>query len=163
MLKTDAVEAHSLTGETDIHRAARMLADLARGPALLTEEACPTYRTGWTDFAEQLELCRKLDLDYVIVEATRFRTEPEATLAALCPRLGLSFEPGMLHWDIRDALPPGSRKRHSIWYARANASTGVLPPVEHVPPLERFPARIRPHLREALATYELAITDPRCL
>lgn len=164
MVLLDLIQTDS-TSQADIAlaQAAIDAKDYSAVDALLTEEIFPLYRTGWSDLAQQLELCRKLEIDYVIVEPSRFRSQPEETLKALCPRLGLTFEPGMLSWTPRKELPEGALERHAIWYARVDASSGVQPPAEQILPLDRFPARFRPHLREALATYEQALSDPRCL
>ena len=69
----------------------------------------------------------------------------------------------MVEWDAREALSPGALDRHCSWYARVDASTGVSPPMEQIQPFDRFPTRFRSHLFEAVAAYEPAITDDRCV
>ena len=164
MVLTDLIRS-AATSARDIEqaRAAIEAQDYSEVDGLLSGDRFPINRTGWTDLAEQLELCRTLDLDHIIVETTNLRREPETTLKTLCPRLGLSYEPGMIEWDAREAPPAGSLDRHSIWYTRVDESTGVIAPVEQVLPIDRFPTRFRSHLNDALATYELSIADPRCI
>jgi hypothetical protein len=130
---------------------------------LVTEDAFPLYRTGWTDLGRQLAFCRQEGIDHVVVEAERFRNEPEAVLAAVCARLGLEFEPEMLHWASRSALPPGALERHTVWYTRFAESTSVLPPEAVTFDEAQLPARFRAHLPDALAVYATAVASPQCL
>lgn len=130
---------------------------------LVTEDTFPLYRTGWTDLGRQLALCREEGIDHVVVDASRFRSEPEAVLRAVCDRLDLEFEPAMLRWAPRSALPPGALERHAIWYARVGESTGVLPPEDVAVDEAHLPARFRAHLPDAIAVYSLAIASPQCL
>ncbi len=158
MVLTDLIEDPATTEvDRDRARAAIEAKDYSELDDLLTEGVFPLFRTGWTDFAHQADLCRRLGLDFAVVETTRFRADPEATLRHLCPRLGLDYEDGMLQWEASSALPPGALERHANWYARVGASTGVLPPQERVLELAQFPRRFREHLPEALATYELLL------
>ena len=121
---------------------------------LVTDDAFPLYRTGWTDLGRQLAFCREESIDHVVVEASRFREQPEAVLSAVCDRLGLEFEPAMLRWAPRSALPPGALERHAVWYARVGESTGVLPPETVEFDEAHLPARFRAHLPGAMAVYD---------
>ena len=160
MVLTDLI-GDVATTEVDKKRARSAIEakDYSEVDDLLTEDVFPLYRTGWTDFAAQADLCRRLGLDFAVVETTRFRADPERTLRHLCPRLGLEYEEGMLRWEASSALPPGALERHANWYARVGASTGILPPRERVLDLARFPRRFREHLPQALATYELLLSE----
>lgn len=130
---------------------------------LVTDGVFPLYRTGWTDLGRQLAFCREEGIGHVVVEASRFRNEPEAVLGAVCERLGLEFEPAMVHWAPRKTLPAGALERHTIWYARFGDSTGVLPPEAVTFDEAHLPARFRRHLPEAMAIYATAIASPQCL
>lgn len=130
---------------------------------LVTEDAFPLYRTGWTDLGRQLAFCREEGIDHLVIEASRFREDPEAMLGAVCDRLGLGFEPAMLRWAPRSALPPGALERHTVWYARFGESTGVLPPEAVTFDEANLPARFRAHLPEAMAVYTSAIASPQCM
>lgn len=63
-----------------------------------------------------------------VVDAGDVLADPEEVLTALCGRLGISFNPAMLHW------PPGRRSTDGIWaphwYQTVEASTGFGAPDE---------------------------------
>ncbi|MCB9762424.1 MAG: hypothetical protein H6739_21685 [Alphaproteobacteria bacterium] len=164
MVLTD-LKAEPTTSEADRARIEQAIAARDhRGVAdLLTEEVFPLWRTGWADLGDQLALCRAEGIDHLIVEAGRFRADPEATLRAVCARLGLPFEPQMLQWQRHDRTPHGAWDAHARWYARVNQSTGVLPPDTEDIQEERFPPRFRAHVPEAMAVYREALSSPSCI
>jgi hypothetical protein len=61
-----------------------------------------------------------------VVDANDVLADPRGTLGALCARLGIAFDPAMLHW------PPGRRPTDGPWaphwYQAVEASTGFGPP-----------------------------------
>lgn len=61
-----------------------------------------------------------------VVDASDVLADPRSTLGALCARLGISWDPGMLRW------PPGRRATDGPWaphwYQAVEASTGFGPP-----------------------------------
>jgi hypothetical protein len=61
-----------------------------------------------------------------VVDAADILADPEATLGALCARLGIPFDPAMLSW------PPGRRPTDGPWaphwYQAVEASTGFGQP-----------------------------------
>ena len=61
-----------------------------------------------------------------VVDAADILADPEATLGALCARLGIAFDTDMLSW------PPGRRPTDGPWaphwYQAVEASTGFGPP-----------------------------------
>lgn len=61
-----------------------------------------------------------------VVDAGDVLADPEGVLRALCGRLGLAFDPAMLHW------PPGRRATDGPWaphwYRTVESSTGFAPP-----------------------------------
>ena len=61
----------------------------------------------------------------IVVSNHSLITRPEGTLRALCERLGLAFDPAMLHW------PAGGRREDGLWarywYHSTHASTGFSP------------------------------------
>ena len=65
-----------------------------------------------------------------VVEANDVLGDPEGVLSALCDRLGIGWDPAMLHWS------PGRRPTDGVWaphwYGAVEASTGFGPP-EHGP------------------------------
>jgi hypothetical protein len=68
-----------------------------------------------------------------VVEAGDVLADPKGVLTALCGRLGIAFDPAMLHW------PPGRRPTDGPWaphwYRAVEASTGFGPPEAPSPPL----------------------------
>ena len=60
-----------------------------------------------------------------IVDARELLLNPPGVLAALCERLGLDFDPNMLHWQ------PGARPEDGVWakywYTNVHRSTGFQP------------------------------------
>jgi len=90
-----------------------------------------------------------------VVDANDVLADPEGTLAALCGRLGIAFDPAMLAW------PPGRRATDGPWaphwYQAVAASTGFGPP-EPVPELDREAARLAGRCRpyyERLAAHKI--------
>ncbi|MEL6394184.1 MAG: hypothetical protein AAFR97_15685, partial [Bacteroidota bacterium] len=61
----------------------------------------------------------------VVVDATRLRNDPEAQIAALCHRLGINFEPTMLHWP--DGPKPYDGVWAKYWYAGVHKSVAFKP------------------------------------
>ncbi|RMF08595.1 MAG: HAD family hydrolase [Candidatus Neomarinimicrobiota bacterium] len=61
----------------------------------------------------------------VVVDATDLLRDPASMLTALCRRLGIPFQPAMLHWS------PGGRPTDGVWarywYENVNRSTGFQP------------------------------------
>ena len=128
--------------------------------SVLTEETFPLIRTGWADLGAQIAFCRQAGVDHVVVETSDFRATPEALLAALCPRIGLELEMGMLSWEPSPNLLPGALQEQAVWYERITSSRQVQPPDAHQPSPDELPPRIRAHLPEAIDVYEAALSEP---
>jgi Sulfotransferase domain len=68
-----------------------------------------------------------------VIDAERVRADPEGVLRALCARIGLGFDAGMLAW------PAGRRESDGVWgahwYGSVERSTGFAPPEPEPPPL----------------------------
>jgi hypothetical protein len=84
-----------------------------------------------------------------VIESTAVLNHPEATLRALCERLGIPFEPAMLSW------PPGPRATDGVWaphwYAEVEKTTCFRP---YRPKDEPVPAPLESLYEECLAHYE---------
>jgi len=61
-----------------------------------------------------------------VVDAADVLADPEATLTALCARLGIAFDPAMLRWSPGRRATDGPWAPH--WYQAVEASTGFGPP-----------------------------------
>ena len=65
---------------------------------------------GFVQQAELYDFVADLTQDEpLVIDSRDFLLDPEAMLNAICARLGLKFEPGMLQW------PPGPRESDGIW------------------------------------------------
>jgi hypothetical protein len=104
----------------------------------------PPAETGWTALQEQVRHCRLNRIDYALLDASDMRRAPHAVLGPLFDRLG-----GL-----------GDAQHH--WYRRILESSGLEPPSEPIPPLERFPEEdgLRKHVEWALEAYEELRRDP---
>jgi Sulfotransferase domain len=123
----------------------------------------PPAETGWTALQEQVRHCRLNRIDYVLLDASDMRRAPDTVLGALFARLGFAFSPALLSWpavDVNRLGGLGDAQRH--WYRRILESSGIEPPVEPIPPLERFPEEhgLRAHVEWALDVYEELRRDP---
>ena len=83
-----------------------------------------------------------------MLDARRVLENPAGTLAALCARIGVPYDPAMLHWA------PGPRPTDGVWephwYAAVNRSTGFAP---YRPCVEELPATLRPLLAQCEEIY----------
>lgn len=87
--------------------------------------------------------------DPVVLDARALLRDPARLLRTACARLGLSFEPAMLHW------PPGPKPEDGpwapYWYDNVHASTGFLP---YRPKAAPVPGHLRPLLAACRPLYE---------
>ncbi|MDE2827389.1 MAG: sulfotransferase family protein [Bacteroidota bacterium] len=84
-----------------------------------------------------------------VLDAREILMNPEKVLRLLCERLGVTFEPAMLHWDKGARPEDGVWAKH--WYHVVHKSTGFSPYVHKSAP---FPAFLRPLLDECIPHYE---------
>ena len=61
-----------------------------------------------------------------VVDAADVLADPRSVLSALCARLGIAFDPAMLHWPLGRRPTDGIWASH--WYRAVEASTGFAPP-----------------------------------
>ncbi len=120
-------------------------------PSLVNNLRQPTLRD--TGLAIQSELYRQLvemGQQPPILDAKQLLLNPAAVLGDLCRRLGIAFEPTMLHW------PAGARPEDGIWakywYQNVHRSAGFAPYQAKQAP---FPAALAPLLAECQPHYEL--------
>lgn len=130
---------------------------------LLTDSLFPLIRSGWEDLGLQMAVCHDNNLDFIVVEASRFRSEPASVLRGLCGYWGLPFEREMLSWVGQKDAPKGALSRHDSWYTRISTSHGILPPEKHVIRSEHFPERFRSHLPKAQDVYAKALASKHVL
>ncbi|MEH1017000.1 hypothetical protein V6U90_28370 [Micromonospora sp. CPCC 206060] len=96
----------------------------------------------------------------VVVEGDTFRSRPAAVLGEYCDRVGLAFDPRMLHWNDGRIRPwsPDEQESQAKWHATLESSTSIIPPATR-PPVP-VPARLRPAYDRAVRIYE-EICDAR--
>ncbi|MEM9036238.1 MAG: sulfotransferase family protein [Actinomycetota bacterium] len=86
----------------------------------------------------------------IVVDSQVLLDDPRGMLAALCERLGLSFDEAMLSWS------PGPKPYDgvwaAVWYANVHRSTGFGPP--RTPNREPLPEHLGPVLAAAEPLYE---------
>jgi hypothetical protein len=107
-------------------------------------------------FAEQASLfdtlAERLDQVPIVIDATRARSDPRASLSALCARLGLAFTETMLHWPAGPKPFDGAWAPH--WYGAVHRSSGLDAAEEPLPQLRGEDARLAeaalPHYQRLL-------------
>jgi len=97
-----------------------------------------TPRLEDTGFPQQVRLfeglCSPTGPSPAVVDSTDLLQNPRATLAALCERLGLEFDPAMLAWEAGPRSTDGCWG--PTWYAGTYASTGFKAPAGPASPTE---------------------------
>jgi len=68
----------------------------------------------------------------VVVEATRFRRNPQIILEKYCHAIGVDFDPTMLNWEAGQmkAWKPHEQEFQAKWHQTLENSTTILPPAE---------------------------------
>jgi len=85
----------------------------------------------------------------LVLDARELLLDPEGVLRTLCERLGLDFDPAMLHWPAGPKPEDGVWAAH--WYDGVHASTGFEP---YDPKTTPFPERLRPLLEQCAPLYD---------
>lgn len=92
----------------------------------------------------------------VVVDTTSFLADPAAKLPVLCERLGIGWDPAMLHWA--PGIHPDDGVWASHWYDAVAASTTFGPPPGALPVLSGAAARVAAECRplyEAMRAYAI--------
>ncbi len=84
-----------------------------------------------------------------VLDAREVLTNPEKILRNLCQKLGLRFDPVMLHWEAKPIPEDGIWAPH--WYHVIHTTTGFAP-YRHKP--GPFPDFLRPLLSECIPHYD---------
>ena len=102
----------------------------------------PDREAGWHDLTMIREEMRRSRTDYTVVDISDLRQQPSLMLTALCARLGLPPDEGMLSWPSASGLRLGQLDGRQIdWYQRVLASTEFQRPSEVFPSQGYFRAR----------------------
>ncbi len=105
-----------------------------------------------TGLAMQVELADSIveaGDEPVVVDSKVLLKDPEATLAELCRRLGIEFEPAMLAWPDGPKSEDGIWAKH--WYHNVHQSTRFG---EYRSQLRQLPQALQPVLDKAIPLYE---------
>ncbi len=142
----------------------------------LTESVRPADN-GFYAFMALLDLCVREGIDFVLVDNTRFRADPEATMRTLCERMDISYSPEIVEWtDLEPVLPrvlmsdlaQGDEYR---WYYETTlaSSQGIQPERSTRVDRSRFPEQllgVSDHfltIDEAVTWYQLLLARPETL
>lgn len=141
---------------------------------LYDAETFPPFESGWDALADQVELCRREGLAYVLVDADELRAAPEATARALLAALGLPAQDGVHTWAPRPglrlvtpevgALMSQARTRDDPFYRRVLASDGIkaVDPVDHTAQRRAIAAAgLDEHVARWREIHARLRTDPR--
>jgi len=118
-------------------------------PSLVQQVPNPTL--DGTSLPRQVELMERIvDTGHkpIVIESKRLLTDPESTLRAICDRLGLGFEAGMLSWPTGPKPEDGVWAPH--WYHNVHTSTGFDP---YQAKTEPFPKHLEPLLERCRPLY----------
>ena len=88
-----------------------------------------------------------------VVDSDAILRDPASTLSHLCTRLGIAWDPAMLHWRQGPLPDDGIWGPH--WYDKVNQSTGFGAPPGPVPQLDDHQRRVADACR---ADYEVMLT-----
>lgn len=106
---------------------------------------------GWLATLSLIQCCLEEDIDFVIVDNTRFRSDPESMLAQICERLDLPFDPYVTDWkdlsEIRQRVVMGDLARgeeYEHYYRRTiGSSSGIIRQDRPLLDPSRFPEELR--------------------
>lgn len=132
---------------------------------------------GWLALLSLIQCCIEDDIEFVIVDNSRFRRHPEAVLRQLCSRLGLTYDSHLTEWrdlsEIRDRVVMGELaqgEEYEHYYRRTIDSSAGIVADDHDPlPLEMFPPELRGHggehvtVEEAATWYQMLIARPEAI
>ena len=147
----------------------------ALGPLLTTAVDPPD--NGWVAFLSVIRLCIDAGIDFVVVDNTRMRRTPEATMRTLCDRLGITYDESMTAWQTLDSaldrvvMGEMALDREYPWYYAGTLSSdhGIVPESRQPLAVDRFPAELRGtggdhvSIDEAMIWYQLLLASDHCL
>lgn len=107
------------------------MASWYRVPEYPTEEefGFEALKQTWDIVTEELQQ------EPIVVEANKFRRNPEQVLSLYCQSLGVTFASQMLNWDNGSFKKQSDWKPHELesrakWYKTLDSSMGILPPTK---------------------------------
>lgn len=82
----------------------------------------------------------------IVIEANRFRSQPQKILELYCQSIGIGYDPKMLTWEKGQLQKWNEREAqfHAKWHSILDKSKGIIPPIQDK-------VEIRPQEREMVA------------
>jgi len=117
----------------------------------------PKIESGWELWRKQIEWCEKHAVEYILVDSTDFRNQPESVFTEIFAELELPFSTEMLSWQAcPDVELDNLGGRHRHLYNSVLSSTGIRPETSPAPLVEDFPHEDgwREHVERCLAIYD---------
>lgn len=99
--------------------------------------------------AEEVRYFEDQKKDYILLDTTDLRADPDEQIRELCSRLGIGFSPEMLQWDEKpvDFHTEQTKQSERLWYDTLFSSSRINPPTEIPPSLSMFPEFIQEYLK----------------
>jgi len=91
----------------------------------------------------------------LILDSKEVLLDPENVLKKVCQRIGIPFDPSMLHWEKGARSEDGIWAKH--WYSNIHQSTGFM---KYKPKEEVLPVHLNGLLNECQALYTALLEDP---
>ena len=104
--------------------------------------------TGLRRQCEILEQLQKYGQSFAVLDSRELLINPQAVLEALCAKLELRFQPGMLHWPAGPRPEDGVWAKH--WYHAVHQSSGF----SAYSPKHDFPSELQSLLNECQPWYD---------
>lgn len=118
-------------------------------PSLIQQVPEPTIDgTGLPRQVSMLECILDSGGSPIVIESKRLLLDPDGVLRAVCRRLDLDWDPGMLTWEAGPKPEDGVWAPH--WYDNVHRSTGFTPYRKKDDP---FPKSLQPLLKECEPLY----------
>ena len=92
----------------------------------------------------------------IVVEANRFRSNPEVVLRSYCEKIGIEFMPQMLSWEDGKLMTwqPYELDTQVKWHKTLESSTNILPPPVAKTQIKISPERVK-MMEKAIEIYEI--------
>jgi hypothetical protein len=125
----------------------------------------PLNETGWQAIENHITHCRDKGIDYVLVDASDFRSQPASVMSQVSARLGHGFDSAQLTWEPRPDMSLSNHRTTGVdhFFTRVLNSKGIEPPLEAPPEFADFPEAggFRTHVRWAFDLYQQLLEDPK--
>lgn len=103
---------------------------------------------GWAQLEKQINYLDEIGRNFLLIDATDYRSEPEKAVAKVCDSWGLEVEDQMISWGKGNLdIETGQDENYQqIWYERLKNSGGIQPPIETCVSLKALPTFIADYM-----------------